>query len=90
MPAQAKLPYQGRIIASLARNAGLPIAYVAAIYERERAELATTATLGTFVQLFALRNVQEILRAQSREPAPSQRSTAHVPIRQDSSAFAVT
>ena len=89
MSAHDKLPDQGRMIASLARNARMPIAVVAAIYERECAELATTAKLAKFVQIFALRNVREILRAQSREPAPSQRNTAHVPMRQDSPAFAV-
>lgn len=33
------------------------------IFNRERAELAHTATLGTFVRLFALRNVSDMLRA---------------------------
>jgi len=89
MPAKAKLPDPGRIIASLARSTSIPIADVAVIYERERAELATTAKLAKFVQIFALRNVQEILRAQSFEPAPPQRGTTHLPGRQDSLVFAV-
>lgn len=88
MPAHAELPDQGRIIAFLAWNARMPIADVAAIYERECAELATTAKLATFVQIFALRNVRDILGARSRESAPPQGSTAHPPVRQVSLAFA--
>jgi len=88
MTAHTKLPDQGRIIAFLAWNARMPIADVASIYERECAELATTAKLATFVQIFALRNVRDILGARSRESAPPQGSTAHLPVRQDSLAFA--
>jgi len=87
MPAHAELPDQGRIIAFLAWNARMPIADVAAIYERECAELATTAKLATFVQIFALRNVRDILGARFRESAPPQGSTAHLPVRQDGLAF---
>ena len=89
MPAHDKPPDQGRIIASLAWNARMPIADVAAIYERECAELATTAKLAKFVQIFALRNVQEILRARSRKQAPPKKSTARLPVRQDSLGLAV-
>ena len=67
----------------------MPIADVAALYARECAELATTANLGKFVQIFALRNIQEILRARSREPAPPQGIAAPVPDRQDGFAFAM-
>lgn len=77
MPAHAKLPDHGRVIASLAWDARMPIADVAAIYERECAELGTTAKLVKFVQIFALRNVQKILRARSPEPVPPQANTAH-------------
>ena len=66
----------------------MPIAEVAVIYERECAELAMTAKLAKFVQIFALRNVQEILRARSLEPAPPQRGTTHLQGRQDSLVFA--
>ena len=88
MPAHAELQVQERTIAFLACNARMAIADVAAIYERECAELATTARLATFVQIFALRNVRDILGARSRESAPLQGSTAHPPMRQDSLAFA--
>ena len=89
MPAHDKPSNQGRIIASLAWNARMPVADVAAIYERECAELATTAKLAKFVQTFALRNVQEILRAQSRKLTTPERSTARPPVRQDSLGLAV-
>ena len=89
MPAHVKLSDPGRVIASLAWKAGMPIADVAALYARECAELATTANLGKFVQIFALRNVQEILRARSREPVPPQGIAAPVPDRQDGFAFAM-
>jgi len=89
MPAHVELSDPGQLIASLASKASMPIADVAALYARECAELATTANLGKFVQIFALRNVQEVLRARSREPAPPQGSTAHLPDRQDGLAFAM-
>ena len=67
----------------------MPIADVAVIYERECAELATTARLAKFVQIFALRNVQEILRARSLEPAPPQRGMTHLSGRKNSLVLAV-
>ena len=89
MPSHVKLSNPEQVIASLASKASMPIADVAALYARECAELAATAKLGKFVQIFALRNVREILRARSREPAPPQANTAPLPDRRDDLAFAM-
>lgn len=66
MPALAeKQPDQTRIVAFLARESRQPIADVAQIYERERAELASWAHVTRHLHIFAIRKVQEILRGQA-------------------------
>lgn len=63
MPApQEKQPDQKRIVAFLAEQAHVPVDDVATLYEHERAELATGAHITRFLHIFAIRNVQEILR----------------------------
>jgi hypothetical protein len=62
MPAHDKQPDQQRIVAFLAENSDVPIADVAILYEHERAELALGAHITKFLHIFAIRNVQEILR----------------------------
>jgi hypothetical protein len=58
-------PDQTRIVAQLAVASQLPVDDVARIYEQERAQLATGAHITTFLHIFAMRNVQEILRRQA-------------------------
>jgi hypothetical protein len=62
MPALDKQPDQRRIVASLAEESHVPIDDVAALYEHERAALALGARTTKFLHIFAIRNIQEILR----------------------------
>lgn len=63
MPVQKeKQPDQKRIVARLAEEFHEPVDDVATLYEHERAQLATGAHLTKFLHIFAVRNVQEILR----------------------------
>lgn len=63
MPApHEKQPDEKRIVASLAEESHLPVEDVARLYEHERAELAVGAHITKFLHVFAIRNVQEILR----------------------------
>ncbi len=63
MPApQEKQPDQKRIVAFLAEEAHASVDDVATLYEHERAELAAGAHITRFLHIFAIRNVQEILR----------------------------
>ena len=73
MSAQIQKPTdQTEIVASLAAKYLLPIGDVAALYEDERAKLALSAHVAAFVDVFATRNVLEILRRRgaSRPPVP--------------------
>ena len=60
-----KQPDQTRIVAFLAKESQQPVADVAKLYEHERAELAFGAHITKFLHIFAIRNVQEILRKQA-------------------------
>ena len=62
-----KQPDQTRIVALLAKESQQPIADVARLYEHERAELALGAHITKFLHIFAIRNVQEILRKQAAD-----------------------
>jgi hypothetical protein len=63
MPAaQSKQPNQKGIVARLARRARIPLDEVAKLYEHEREELAAGARVTTFVDIFAARSVERILR----------------------------
>lgn len=57
-----QLDQQKRIVAFLAGDSDLPIAEVATLFEHERAELAIGARITTFLNTFAIRHVQQILR----------------------------
>lgn len=46
----------------LARDSQLPVDEVVTLYEHELAELGQGARVTTYLHLFAIRNVQEILR----------------------------
>jgi hypothetical protein len=68
MSAPAEKPLdQTRIVALLAKESQQPVADVAAIYEHERAELALGAHITKFLHIFAIRNVQEILRQRAAD-----------------------
>ena len=63
MPAaQNKQPDQRRIVASLSAECNVPLGEMAALYERERAELARGARITKFLHIFATRRVLEIVR----------------------------
>jgi len=62
-----KQPDQTRIVAFLAKESQQPVADVAKLYEHERAELALGAQITKFLDIFAIRNVQEILRQRAAD-----------------------
>lgn len=55
-------PDHTRIVASLAAKFDAPIDEVAILYERERVGLSANAKVTTFLHVFAMRHVQEVLR----------------------------
>jgi hypothetical protein len=66
-----KQPYQGRIVAALAVECHIPVAEMAALYEHERANLASGAHITKFLHIFATRNVLEILRKREFDKGPA-------------------
>ena len=68
-----KPPDQQRIVATLSAESHVPIDDVAALYEHERAGLAVGARVTKFLHIFAIRNVQEILRKRELDKQPLQR-----------------
>lgn len=58
---------QRRIVAILAKESRVPVDDVAKLYEHERAELAIDAHITKFLHIFAIRNVQQILRQRGIE-----------------------
>jgi hypothetical protein len=67
MPARDPQPDPQRIVATLAHEFHVPIHEVAALYERERAELALGAHVAKYLHIFAIRNVQRILGPRPRQ-----------------------
>jgi hypothetical protein len=62
MPAaKEKQPDQNRIVASLATECHMPVGEMAALYEHERAELASDAHITKYLHIFATRKVLEFL-----------------------------
>jgi hypothetical protein len=61
MPPHDKRPDRKRIVAFLAEESHVPIDDVAILYEHERAALVLSARVTNFLDIFAVRNVQEIL-----------------------------
>jgi len=62
MPAaREKQPDQRRIVASLAKECQMPVGEMAALYEHERAELASGAHITKYLHIFATRKVLEVL-----------------------------
>ena len=70
-----KQPDQTRIVAFLAKESQLPVADVAKLYEEERAELALGAHVTPFLHIFAIRNVEAILRKRTVDQLGTQTST---------------
>lgn len=62
---ESKPPDERRIVNSLASEFHRPIEEVTVLYEHERSELALGARVTKFVHIFAIRQVQTILRLQS-------------------------
>ena len=62
-----KQPDPARIVAVLAQEAHRPVAEVADLYAHAHAELALGAHITKFLHIFAIRNVQDILRRQARD-----------------------
>ena len=62
-----KEPDPARIVAFLAKESQHPVAEVAKLYELARAELALEAHITKFLHIFAIRNVQEILRQRAAD-----------------------
>jgi hypothetical protein len=69
MSTHEKQPDPKRIVAHLAEESHMPTQEVAELYEHERAELAAGAHVSKFIHIFAIRNVQEILRGRARPVA---------------------
>jgi len=69
MPAPVEEVDQKRTVAVLAMEFHAPVDAVAALYERERAELARDARVTTFLHIFAVRKVEDALRKRNREAA---------------------
>lgn len=65
MAAPHKQPDQKRIVALLAEQAHMPIGEVATLYEHERDELSQSPHIANYLHIFAIRNVQEVLRKRS-------------------------
>ena len=62
-----KQPDQTRIVAFLAEESQQSVAAVAKLYEHEHAALALGAHITKFLHIFAIRNVQEILRQRAAD-----------------------
>lgn len=67
-------PDQQQAVAALADEFRMPLADVAALYEAERAWLVAGARITTFLHIFAIRNVQEILRKRTLDSQPRQQA----------------
>ena len=80
LTAAEKPPDRVRIVAFLAQESQQPVAAVAALYEHERAELAAGAHITRFLDIFAIRNVQEILRQRAADRAQASARAEPVPV----------
>ena len=73
MPAaKEKQPDQKRIVASLAKECHVPVGEMAALYEHERAELASGAHITKYLHIFAARKVLEVLHQRNLDKKASQ------------------
>jgi hypothetical protein len=69
---KAKQPDQMHIVASLAKECQMPIGELAALYEHERAGLASGAHVTQYLHILATRKVLEILHQQGLDMRISQ------------------
>lgn len=72
--AKIREPDPRRAVASLALEASVPFAEVARLYEAERARLESGARVKSFLPVFAMRNVREILRRRREHEEPASHS----------------
>jgi hypothetical protein len=70
VPLHDKQRDQKRIVALLAEESQVSAADVAILYEHVRAELALDARVTSFLHVFAMRNVREILRRHDADKHP--------------------
>ena len=71
MPTPASEPSQSRTVARLAEEFHAPVNAVAALYEREWADLAHDARVTNFLHIFAVRKVEDALRERRGVGAPA-------------------
>ena len=61
-----------RIVTSLASEAKIPVEEVAQLYEEKHAELDREARVKSFLPIFAIRSVKDVLRRRGGGGAPEQ------------------
>ena len=61
-----------RIVTSLANEAKVPVEEVAQLYEDKHAELEGEARIKSFLPIFAIRSVKDVLRQRGGRGAPEQ------------------
>lgn len=76
MPAHAQEADRMRTVSLLAEAFHAPIDAVAALYERERADLVRGARITTFLDIFAVRKVQDALRRRDLDESAAAAGTA--------------
>ena len=69
-------PDRKRTVVVLAEQFHATVETVAALYERERADLARGARVTTFLDIFAARKVEDVLRRHDREEPAAAAGTA--------------
>ncbi|MFN0186146.1 MAG: DUF3562 domain-containing protein [Aquabacterium sp.] len=72
--ATERQPDQKRIVAALAEECHLPIGEVAALYESERAVLASGARITRYLHIFAIRKVLDVLHQRDLDREASHRA----------------
>ena len=77
---EVKQPDQKRIVATLAADSDESADEIEKLYELERARLAIGAHTTKFLHIFAIRNVQEILRKRSIERPAAQSGSRPLPV----------
>jgi hypothetical protein len=76
MPALAREPDRKRFVAVLAEQFHATADNVAVLFERERADLARGARVTTFIDIFAVRKVEDVLRSRARDESAAPARTA--------------
>ena len=76
MPALARESNRKRFVAVLAEQFHATADNVAVLFERERADLARGARVTTFLDIFAVRQVEDVLRRHDRDESAAAAGTA--------------